>query len=513
MTKQSNEGGGESLYTSDLGRSNMMDLVLQTLVDEGKLESLAKVRAPRSETMPVPRSDEVVVFVAFLDAGLPIPCIELVFVVLWLYRVESAQLTPNSIPKARCQMYVPTPAARNLWEMDWTRRWFYHTCLGKDDLQSWGGLIQLTATPEIVLTSREEALIHLLLDTMKRLSTRDLVELFCAFGVWPLANEWRVELGALKFGFPVLTMEGREVAPIAEAVRVVELLLGPYTGEEHVKRRLVHPDPDAGKKKHARVPKVKGAGPIAATPLLGACPRDTDGPTCSAEDTTKRLTKRVAEGTPKRVECSKSSSSSSDERAISPVEGAEAEDIGHTMSEVDKAIGTFGVTRLAVEESSSMTPRRAFMEGASKSSGMPPATPRSPVVVSDGGGKVGGGGSASAGSEEAPSLVSAPAAMGAVDLGPLCHADFKVSEGTAGVCEAVADFTAPPLVWELFQKTSLKDMFQSVETNAVKKRVNVEHAQSRALSIERDSLAKKMKTLDARVVGLEAEHTALQGNV
>ena len=80
-------------------------------------------------------------------------------------------------------MYVSALAVHNRWDMDWTRRWFYHTSPAKDGLQSRGGLIQLSATPEIVLTSREEALLHVLLDTTKCLSTRDLVEEFCAFEI------------------------------------------------------------------------------------------------------------------------------------------------------------------------------------------------------------------------------------------------------------------------------------------------------------------------------------------
>lgn len=48
----------------------MTDLVLQTLVDEGKLESLMKVRAPRAETVLTSCWDEVVVFVEFFDNGL-----------------------------------------------------------------------------------------------------------------------------------------------------------------------------------------------------------------------------------------------------------------------------------------------------------------------------------------------------------------------------------------------------------------------------------------------------------
>lgn len=70
MTKRSKEGVGEMSYTSDLGRSTVMELVLRTLIDEGKVESLAKVRAPGTETVPAPRPDEAVVFVTFFDAAL-----------------------------------------------------------------------------------------------------------------------------------------------------------------------------------------------------------------------------------------------------------------------------------------------------------------------------------------------------------------------------------------------------------------------------------------------------------
>lgn len=48
------------------------------------------------------------------------------------------------------------------------------------------GPIDLIASLEIRLTGREEALLQLLLKVTKQLSTRDLVEDFCAFGIWPL---------------------------------------------------------------------------------------------------------------------------------------------------------------------------------------------------------------------------------------------------------------------------------------------------------------------------------------
>ena len=100
-------------------------------------------------------------------------------------------------------------AARNRWDTDWTRKWFYHKSPAKDGLRSHGGLIQLVASPEIVPSSREDALLNLLLDITKRLSTRDLVEEFCAFRIWPLAKEWKVKLGASAGGLASLTSEGR----------------------------------------------------------------------------------------------------------------------------------------------------------------------------------------------------------------------------------------------------------------------------------------------------------------
>lgn len=99
MTKRGKEGVGEVQYTSDLSRSTMTKLVLRALIDEGKVESFAKVRVPGQETVLAPRPDEAVVFVAFLDTGLQLPCVELVSKVLQLYGVELAQLTPNSIVK------------------------------------------------------------------------------------------------------------------------------------------------------------------------------------------------------------------------------------------------------------------------------------------------------------------------------------------------------------------------------------------------------------------------------
>lgn len=116
----------------------------------------------------------------------------------------------NFQSKAHCLMYVLAPLTQNWWDNNWTQRWFYHRSLSGDGLQSGGGPIQLTVTPEIMLTSREEALLDLLLNTTRRLSTRDHVEEFCMLRVWPLARGWNVELGDPKGDLPSFVVEDHE---------------------------------------------------------------------------------------------------------------------------------------------------------------------------------------------------------------------------------------------------------------------------------------------------------------
>ena len=135
------------------------------------------------------------------------------------------------------------------------------------------------------------------------------------------------------------------VAPITEVVRAAEVLLGPYTGEEHARHRVVvreprlnrtydasdplpeRADPDAGKKKRARAPEAEVAGPISAAPLRSVRPCEGVGPSRSLEGFEEWPTGRLAEGTLFWVERSVSSSSSSNDRAASHTEGAEAESL------------------------------------------------------------------------------------------------------------------------------------------------------------------------------------------
>ena len=192
----------------------------------------------------------------------------------------------------------------------------------------------------------------------------------------------------------VVTIAFLAAAPISEAARAAEVLLGPYTGDEHARRLVVvreprlnrtydasvsfpeRADPDAGKKKRARVPEVELSGPIAAPPLRSVRPRDDSGPSRDLGGGEDARAGRLPEGTTFRVERSESSSSSSSDRAASRTEGAEAEDLGRTASQVDKAIGTIGLTGLAAAESSSEASASRVRELNTGGLGEVPPTPQ-----------------------------------------------------------------------------------------------------------------------------------------
>ena len=238
----------------------MLSAMLRALHEEGKLANVDDARAPGSEAVPTPEEGETIMFVAFLDAGLRLPCAASVSKVLQLYGVDLAQLTPNSIVKlgvfewvlrsagagdgegrlfaylhdGRCQpnkkketgetlnfgsvnfqtksrllQYLPAPAARNRWETDWTRLWFYHKCAADAGLRSRGGPIHLIPSPAIDLMGREEALLGVLLKAAQRMSTRDFVEEFYALRLWPLAQGWSIGLGEAQGGIPRLSFGDR----------------------------------------------------------------------------------------------------------------------------------------------------------------------------------------------------------------------------------------------------------------------------------------------------------------
>ena len=80
----------------DFGPSLMTEEAIKALEDEGCF-SAGKGHPPRSETVPQPEVDEVVVFKDFFACGLRIPLVYFVRLVLKIFKVQLHHLTPNGV--------------------------------------------------------------------------------------------------------------------------------------------------------------------------------------------------------------------------------------------------------------------------------------------------------------------------------------------------------------------------------------------------------------------------------
>ena len=297
--------------------------------------------------------------------------------------------------------------------------------------------------------------------------------------------------------------------PVDEAERAAEQLLGPYTADEHSKRRVVvrearlnrayvdpalqpaeRADPDAGKKKRVRGPEeLETGGPISAVPLraVGVCVAGEVA--VGAPGPPPRKTSRVPVGP---LEAVGSASSSAASLAVSPRAG-----VGQT------AAGSFAIASLNLEEVSGGTPSEVYacrtddtrvearvdgadagalefvcraasclpwlmifflcwcaarvgpVPGASEevSGGLPEAVER--------------GGEAS-GPARVDEAGGTSAAGGAADVGGLCTLDFKVSPAVTSVCQQVGDFAAPACLSGLFKRMAMDKMFRLIEANAMR---------------------------------------------
>ena len=161
------------------------------------------------------------------------------------------------------------------------------------------------------------------------------------------------------------------VAPLGEASRAAEVLLGPYTADEHGRRGVVvrearlnraydasvhlpeRVDPDEGKKKRVRAPEVEVAGPIAAPPLRSVRPRDDVGASRSLDPSEERPSGKLPEGVKMRLPRSGSTNDDSSEGRYSRTEGTEDVDVGRTVSQVKQAVGRINLTGLAASVCSS----------------------------------------------------------------------------------------------------------------------------------------------------------------
>ena len=160
---------------------------------------------------------------------------------------------------------------------------------------------------------------------------------------------------------------------IDEATRALEVLLGPYTGEEHGRRGLVvrdarvnrvydasvrlaeRPDPDEGKKKRARAADVDARGPIAVAPLRAVAPREGGGSSRGRGGDAEPTAKRAAPGPFGQVERAESNSF---------IPGARANSAEHrAAAETASVGGLFGLAGLPLEASSSRGESSAAYEG------------------------------------------------------------------------------------------------------------------------------------------------------
>ena len=157
--------------------------------------------------------------------------------------------------------------------------------------------------------------------------------------------------------------------PVDEAERAAEQLLGPYTADEHSKRRVVvrearlnrayvdpalqpaeRADPDAGKKKRVRGPEeLEAGGPIRAVPLRAVGVGVAGEVAVGAPGPPPRKTSRVSAGP---LEAVVSASSSAASLAVSPRAG-----VGQV------AAGSFAIASLALDEESGGTPSHVYGRG------------------------------------------------------------------------------------------------------------------------------------------------------
>lgn len=159
------------------------------------------------------------------------------------------------------------------------------------------------------------------------------------------------------------------VLPIDEAERATEQLLGPYTGEEHVKRGIVvrepsvnraymdpvvrlveRANPDAGKKKRVRgLEELEGHRPISAVPLWAVEAAGADRSGHAGEDARGLASKKLPQALGAPQEISISTSSSSAALLVAPRAGV-----------VEVVASSFGIASMPLEELSIGTPSQVY---------------------------------------------------------------------------------------------------------------------------------------------------------
>src|SRR6187455_891327 len=229
----------------DFGKSTVSKADLSKMVKSGFFTENQKklLRFGGEETTPKPEKDEVVIFKSFLKAGLRFPVHEIVAEILKRFGIYLHQLTPNAIvrlnvyiwalrsqavepfadsfcrvhelhyqTKARkdglhenfgCYNFAyrkttkfPVISYRSKWPAGWKSEWFY---VKVDDdkeklVQSPLELIFGETRPHCNMTPEgpTQKAMHEFRIIAEHISTRDLVQEFLAFKVFPSVKEWEM---------------------------------------------------------------------------------------------------------------------------------------------------------------------------------------------------------------------------------------------------------------------------------------------------------------------------------
>ena len=243
---------GDADVSWALGPSWVREAELRELEDLGALVPGAWRVPLAHEGVPAPKPEETVVFLAYFEAGLRLPCVELVRDILALYSMELPMLTPGAVvhlsafewllrmndasgtgrsfaalhnamycPELRKVCYsggevgeahlmygcvafapktaeaFPATAGPGDWG-EWTRGWFY--CAVPEGLRSGGGRVVLRSDPVPAPGPAEVGALLLAALSAKRQGVRELVEEFLMLGIAPLGQDWTPLVGEVVDG-------------------------------------------------------------------------------------------------------------------------------------------------------------------------------------------------------------------------------------------------------------------------------------------------------------------------
>jgi hypothetical protein len=248
------EAGSEDEYSCgvpskpshlDFGKSTISEADLPKMVKLGYFSEAKKelIRFGGEETIPKPGKDEVVVFKSFLKAGLRFPLNKMIAIVLKKFGVYLHQLTPNAIvrlsvyiwalrsqgvepfgegfcrvhelhyqTKARgdglhenfgCYNFAyrkttkfPVISYRSKWPAGWKSEWFY-VKVDEDEDKLVQSPLELTfgeTRPRcnMIMGSPSQIALAEFRVISDHIGTRDLVQEFLAFKVFPTLREWEM---------------------------------------------------------------------------------------------------------------------------------------------------------------------------------------------------------------------------------------------------------------------------------------------------------------------------------